>query len=91
MKNGDNPIGWEHASPSKGKDNEIFEWNNPGLTKMEFFSALAMHALISNPNIKRPERNSAPIDHEAFAKRALQYANEFLKQLENPIEDGASS
>lgn len=57
------------------------EWHS-GLTKREYFAAVAMQGLLSNPNIKRPMRSDLPKEHEDFADTCIQYADELLKQLE---------
>ncbi len=53
-----------------------------GLTKREYFAAMAMQALIANPNIKRPEQNAnLKNDLKAFASIAVEYADAVLAEL----------
>ena len=52
-----------------------------GLSKKEYFSVLAMQGLISNPNIVRPKESDK--EFKDFSERAIKYADELLKQLEN--------
>ena len=46
-----------------------------------YFAGLAMQAMISNPNIIRPKESDE--DFIWFSERAIRYADELLKQLEN--------
>ena len=52
-----------------------------GLSKKEFYAGLAMQAMISNPNIIRPKESDEEFKY--FSERAIKYADELLKQLEN--------
>ena len=67
MKNGDKPI------------NPLLDLNKNksglwGLTKREYFAGLAMQGLLSIPN--------TGISPKGFASRAIEMADEILKQLE---------
>ena len=48
-----------------------------------YFAGLAMQAMISNPNIIRPKESDE--DFIWFSERAIRYADELLKQLENEL------
>ena len=61
---------------------EINSHMQEGLTKREYFAALAMQGLLSNPNIKRPEENSnLENDLKKFATVAIEYADAVLAEL----------
>lgn len=51
-----------------------------GLTKREYFAAMAMQGLLSNAYWA--STNSLGIDHENCANHAIKLADELLKQLE---------
>lgn len=58
------------------------DYQQDGLTKREYFAAMAMQALISNPNIKRPEQNAnLKKDLKVFASVAVEYADAMLSEL----------
>jgi len=60
-----------------------------GLTKREHFAGLAMQALISNPDIKRPRDNDEwKNDLKTFSSIAVEYADALLTALETPQQDG---
>ena len=46
-----------------------------------YFAGLAMQGLISNPNIVRPKKSDK--EFKDFSEKAIKYADELLKQLEN--------
>ena len=46
-----------------------------------YFAGLAMQAMISNPNIIRPKESDEEFKY--FSERAIKYADELLKHLEN--------
>jgi hypothetical protein len=75
MKNGNKP-----AYPQK---KEFIDVDETGLTKREYFAAMAMQGLLSNSklwaNIERVEDVGM---YEWFALQSKQYADELLKQLE---------
>ena len=76
MKNADKPINPVLTqSPSLQNDTSL------GLTKREYFAGLAMQGMISNPNIVRPKESDK--EFKDFSERAIKYADELLKQLEN--------
>ena len=52
-----------------------------GLSKKEYYAGLAMQGLISNPNIVIPKESDK--EFKDFSERAIKYADELLKQLEN--------
>lgn len=57
-------------------------YQQDGLTKREYFAAMAMQALLSNPNIKRPEQNAnLKNDLKVFASIAVEYADAVLAEL----------
>ncbi len=57
-------------------------YQQDGLTKREYFAAMAMQALLSNPNIKRPEQNAnRKNDLKVFASVAVEYADAVLAEL----------
>ena len=86
MNNADKPI-----NPLKRANNAFYDEKDEsfinrikpliGLTKREYFAGLAMQAMISNPNIIRPKEIDE--DFIRFSDRAIRYADELLKQLEN--------
>ena len=58
------------------------DYQQDGLTKREYFAAMAMQALIANPNIKRPEQNAnLKNDLKVFASVAVEYADAMLSEL----------
>lgn len=70
MKNGDQP-----AFTRLHRAESFAEFHSLGLTKREYFAALAMHGLCANP---------AYLDYgfERIAKESAIAADELLKQLE---------
>lgn len=85
MKNANKPI--NPTTSQKINETEFFEYNLPnkekqysGLTKREYFAGLAMQGMISNPNIVRPKESDK--EFKDFSERAIKYADELLKQLE---------
>jgi len=57
-------------------------YQQDGLTKREYFAAMAMQALLSNPNIKRPEQNAnLKNDLKVFASIAVEYADAVIAEL----------
>lgn len=91
MNNGKQPIsptmytkfgdGADDYQPLKDGQKTGWEVKFGGLTKREYFAGLAMQAMISNPNIIRPKESDE--DFIWFSERAIRYADELLKQLEN--------
>ena len=91
MNNGKQPIsptmytkfgdGADDYQPLKDGQKTGWEVKFGGLTKREYFAGLAMQAMISNPNIIRPKEIDE--DFICFSERAIRYADEILKQLEN--------
>jgi len=89
MKNGEQPI-----TPIYGADKRLYKSSGvdadyfkqvpslTGLTKREYFAAMAMQGLISNPNIKRPSLDNIP-ERDTFSRICLEYADSLLKQLES--------
>jgi hypothetical protein len=87
MENGNQPI-----NPCTIKGEQIYtdlpfthDVNMIGLTKREYFAALAMQGLLSNPNIRRPNHDDEN-GHKEFANVCLQYADGLLKELDNTEE-----
>ena len=76
MKNADKPI-----NPVLTQSPSLQNETSLGLTKREYFAGLAMQGLISNPNIVRPKESDEEFKY--FSERAIKYADELLKQLEN--------
>lgn len=52
-----------------------------GLTMRDYFAAKAMQAMISNPNILRPNPNSGNVDNQLkdFTSVCYEYADAMLK------------
>ena len=66
--------------PDNGMGKILAFQGQQGLTKREYFAGLAMQGMISNPQIIRPKEDEQGfID---FTERAVRYADELLKQLE---------
>lgn len=61
------------------------DYQQGGLTKREYFVAMAMQAMISNSNIKKPNRGDGNMENQlnSFAKTAVEYADVVLLQLES--------
>lgn len=80
MRNGDFPI---HPVEIKGRG--YYEGSTKqlfGLTKREYFAAMAMQGILSNPNATYYEGNSpGAYVPEMVAKDAIRHADELLKQL----------
>lgn len=58
------------------------EYLQEGLTKREYFAAKAMQALISNPQIKRPQNDeNQEEDLNDFSCVAVGYADGLIKAL----------
>ncbi|MES2395640.1 MAG: hypothetical protein V4549_06540 [Bacteroidota bacterium] len=75
----------------KGTKSEHYEY---GLTKREYFAAMAMQGIVANPQITLNTKNAmiekgipftdnAEIQINATIKYSLDIADELLKQLEN--------
>ena len=73
--------GEDDYKPLKDGQKTGWEVKFGGLTKREYFAGLAMQGLISNPNIVRPKESDK--EFKDFSERAIKYADELLKQLEN--------
>lgn len=73
MENGNQPI-----NPINHSQDTYF-----GLTKREYFAAMAMQGLLANPNIARHNASNDEARHILFSKVCVQYADELLKKLEN--------
>lgn len=85
MENANKPI--YPTTSQKINETEFFEYNLPnkekqysGITKREYFAGLAMQGMISNPNIVRPKESDEEFKY--FSERAIKYADELLKHLE---------
>ena len=84
MKNADKPI---YPTLELDYTESIIQGRNVffnqefGLTKREYFAGLAMQGMISNPNIVRPKESDK--EFKDFSERAIKYADELLKQLED--------
>ena len=92
MKNSETPIhplilrqtGENEFKVATEKDQRegIFLSSSYGLTKREYFAALAMQGLLANPNIKRPEQNAnLKNDLKIFSSIAIEYADSILSEL----------
>ena len=57
---------------------------NLGMTLRDYFAGLAMQAMISNPQIKRPDESIK--DFELFSKRAFRYADAMLEERSSENE-----
>ena len=73
MKNGDFP-----AHPTEYRSQDGTPDMIPGLTKREYFAAMAMQGLLGNNIVK-----DLDLAKEMIAADALVYADELLKQLES--------
>ena len=75
MKNADQPAFSAVIEVYSESKHEWVDKKYPGLTKREYFAAMAMQGLLSNPNW---------ILNDAYAaKAAIQEADALLKQLES--------
>jgi hypothetical protein len=80
----------EPAFPGQFPPSNIPIQIKPGLTKREYFAAMAMQGLLSNPfyaqiqhdKVVSPDNNDYKIEH-VLTTRSLQIADELLKQLES--------
>ena len=52
-----------------------------GLTKREYFAAIAMQGMLSNPNLGILHEGQRYIDQILLAKSSIVFADELLKQL----------
>ena len=83
MNNGDSPI---YPDPMRGSE-QTFSNQEPhtlpiGLTKREYFSAMAMQGICSKPNDDKYHVNEGWLHAETVAQNAIKIADELLKQLE---------
>lgn len=66
------------------RDNNENIINSPedGMSKRLYIACEAMKAMISNPNIRRPDKDYSekPSDYEKFIAIAYEYADELLRQ-----------
>lgn len=93
MKNADRPMNPVEVSGDgegniQGMQTGNYSGWETGLTKREYFAGLAMQALISNPNIKRPVSSHIDDGKESsdFSKVAIEYADSLLKELETQLD-----
>ncbi len=85
MKNGEQPINPQMYTqvsetdfqPLKDGQKTGHERKFSGLTKREYFAAMAMQGFISNPNYDGAVG-------EVIISRCVQFANRLLKELEKP-------
>jgi hypothetical protein len=78
IENGKQPV-----YPTRGESQHGEEVIFHGLTKREYFSQLAMTAILSNPTRTGMESRGSGVLHEEYlAKYAVCYADALLKQLE---------
>lgn len=76
MNNADQP-----AFP--GKEISEYRYNfTPGITKREYFAAMALQGLLSNPDYNRPSLREKMVTTPNTAKAAISYADALLQQLE---------
>lgn len=54
-----------------------------GLTKLEYFTAMAMQGLLANPNGVMTEESSHSFNPVKIAEYSIRHAKETLKQLED--------
>jgi hypothetical protein len=84
MKNADEPM---HPAPYTSQDGMVYHDVYFGLTKREYFAALAMQALASNPDWAKTMR--VPDDWDEFkdssAKGAVELADAVMKELDNSL------
>lgn len=69
------PIVMHPGSPDQ------YSW--PGLTKREYFAAMALQGLLANPDYNCPSRPKDIVTTTGTAKAALHYADALLKELSN--------
>jgi hypothetical protein len=74
MDNSKRPA-YPNACASWLDDDQEFEIS--GLTKREYFAAMAMQGILANS----PDWDNQEKHHEMVAKMSIGYANELLKQL----------
>jgi len=63
-----------------GKSNTSF---SPGLTKREYFAAMAMQGLLANNIYHNPNEKHKMIRADALAETACHYSDALLTQLSN--------
>lgn len=73
MKNKDQPVNPVTIQKEKGDDTVIVTY--PGLTKREYFAAMAMQGLLAN-------KFTSVWEIEKVCLHSIMYADELLKQLE---------
>lgn len=79
MENGKQPINPINRLVAFDKEKEQFAMG--GLTKREYFAAMAMQGLITNPQILRPNLNSVK-ERTEFSEACLLYADSLLTALD---------
>ena len=62
---------------------ELLEAGDVGLTKREYFAAMAMQGLLANATYFNPNEKHKMIMDEQLCKRAVDFSDELLKQLEH--------
>lgn len=63
--------------------NKLAFIHEPGLTKLEYFTAMAMQGLLANPNGVMTEGSSNSFNPVKIAEYSIRHAKETLKQLED--------
>ncbi|HZI24821.1 MAG TPA: hypothetical protein VFD46_07085 [Chryseolinea sp.] len=60
------------------------EYDYIGMTKREYFAAMAMQGLLSNRNILRPNPDSKEFENQRleFSRVCIEYADDLLSSLE---------
>jgi hypothetical protein len=86
MKNSDKPA-YPLAERCLQDDDGLYVRSN-GLTKREYFAAMAMQGLLSNPEYIRQLEQSAKVissfdSNNMLVRESLDMADELLKQLES--------
>lgn len=82
MKNGDKPaFAVLHSIDGNWVKEPLEKYQ--GLTKREYFAAMAMHGLLANPELFRIASEQKPeVSIDIYSKAAIEHADDLLKQLE---------
>ena len=77
MENGNNT-----AFPS-----DIHRYTDGGLTKREYFAAMAMQGMLANPNGTMMQGGDRTLHPDHISKMALIHADAVLKELDKPKDE----